>query len=227
MPYCRTISCRYMTISDMKLKKALSALLSVAVLFPAITIAQGQAASTAARQVLPTGPMTATTKSAAAIRASRAAQMNAARGAATAGSAASARSTSVVGYLWTANNAAIPDATVQLRNTVTGQIEFFTQSNAVGEFTFNNVAGGSYVIEYATEQAGSVLALGHPFTVAPGETVATFVRMSNALPALLPDLTGNVAASAIQGAASAGVTAVVTPIAPVVEAPPPPASPIR
>jgi hypothetical protein len=132
-----------------------------------------------------------------------------------------------VGYLWTANNAAIPDATVQLRNTVTGQIEFFTQSNALGEFTFNNVAGGSYVIEYAAEQAGSVLALGHPFTVAPGETVATFVRMSNALPALLPDLTGNVAASAIQGAASAGVTAVVTPIAPVVEAPPPPASPIR
>jgi len=216
-----------MTISDMKLKKALSALLSVAVLFPAVTIAQGQAASTAARQVLPTGPMTATTKSAAAIRASRAAQMNAARGAATAGSAGSARSTSVVGYLWTANNAAIPDATVQLRNTVTGQVEFFTQSNAVGEFTFNNVAGGSYVIEYATDQAGSVLALGHPFTVAPGETVATFVRMSNALPALIPDLTGNVVASAIQTAASAGVTAVVTPIAPVVEAPPPPSSPIR
>ncbi len=153
--------------------------------------------------------------------------MNAARGAATAGSAGSARSTSVVGYLWTANNAAIPDATVQLRNTVTGQVEFFTQSNAVGEFTFNNVAGGSYVIEYATDQAGSVLALGHPFTVAPGETVATFVRMSNALPALIPDLTGNVAASAIQTAASAGVTAVVTPIAPVVEAPPPPSSPIR
>lgn len=215
-----------MTISDMKLKKALSALLSLAVLLPAAVIAQGQAASTVVRQALPTGPMTATTKSAAAIRASRAAQMNAARGAATAG-AASARSTSVVGYLWTANNAAIPDATVQLRNTVTGQVEFFTQSNAVGEFTFNNVAGGSYVIEYASEQAGSVLALGHPFTVAPGETVATFVRMSNALPALIPDLTGNVAASAVQSAASAGVTAVVTPIAPVVEAPPAPSSPIR
>jgi hypothetical protein len=229
MPYCRTSSCRYMTISDMKLKKTLSAALTVAVLSPAITIAQAQApAATVARQVLPTGPMTATTKSAAAIRASRAAQMNAARGAATtAGGAAAARSTSVVGYLWTANNSAIPDATVQLRNTVTGQVEFFTQSNAIGEFTFNNVAGGSYVIEYASEQAGSLLALGHPFTVAPGETVATFVRMSNAIPALIPDLTGNIAASAIQSAASAGVTTIVTPIAPVVDAAPPPSSPVR
>lgn len=227
MPYCRTNSCRYMTISDMKLKKALSALLSVAVLFPAITVAQGQSAATAARQALPTGPMTAATKSAAAIRASRSAQMNAARGAAAAGTTGAARSTSVVGYLWAANNSAIPDATVQLRNTVTGQVEFFTQSNALGGFTFNNVTGGSYVIEYATGNAGSVLALGHPFTVAPGETVATFVRMSNALPALIPDLTGNVVASAIQSAASAGVTAVVTPIAPVVDAAPPPSSAVR
>lgn len=209
-----------MTISDMKLKKTLASALAAVIILPGVLGAQ-------ARPPVPTGPMTATTKSAAAIRASRAAQMNAARGAATGAGAASARSTSVVGYLWTANNSAIPNATVQLRNTVTGQIEFFTQSNAVGEFTFNNVAGGSYVIEYASEQAGSVLALGHPFTVAPGETVATFVRMSNALPIFIPDVTGNVAASVIQSAASAGVTTVVTPIAPVVDAPPAPSSPVR
>lgn len=222
-----------MTISDMKLKKSLASALTLALALPGTVGAQapaqvGTAARAAQQQLpaLPTGPMTATTKSAAAIRASRAAQMNAARGAAT-GAAASARSTSVVGYLWTANNSAIPNATVQLRNTVTGQIDFFTQSNAIGEFTFNNVAGGSYVIEYASEQAGNVLALGHPFTVAPGETVATFVRMSNALPVFLPDVTGNIAASAIQSAASAGVTTVVTPIAPVVEAPPAPSSPVK
>lgn len=220
-----------MTISDMKLKKTLASALTVVALVPGVLGAQAQApvagAARAIPKSLPTGPMTATTKSAAAIRASRAAQMNAARGAATGASAASARSTSVVGYLWTANNSAIPNATVQLRNTVTGQVEFFTQSNAIGEFTFNNVAGGSYVIEYASEQAGSVLALGHPFTVAPGETVATFVRMSNALPIFIPDVTGNVVASAIQSAASAGVTTVVTPIAPVVETPPAPSSPVR
>jgi hypothetical protein len=222
-----------MTIRDMKLKNALVAGVSVAVLLPSIVIAQGQppvttAARGAARQLqVPTGPLTATTKTAAAIRASRAAQMNAARGAGAAAGATSARSTSVVGYLWTANNSAITDATVQLRNTVTGQVELFTQTNAIGEFTFNNVAGGSYVIEYATDQASRILALGHPFTVAPGETVATFVRMSNALPILIPDLAGNVAASAVQAAASAGVTSVVTPIAPVTETPRPPASSVR
>lgn len=222
----------------MKLRKSLVLGLSAVLLTPALPSAQVRppipAAGTAARAVpqqlpvVPTGPMTATTKAASAIRASRAAQRAAASGAASGAGAATARSTSVVGYLWTANNSVIPDATVQLRNTVTGNVELFTQTNALGEFTFNNVAGGSYVIEYATDQAGSAIAaLGHPFTVAPGETVATFVRMSNALPVFIPDVAGNVAASAVQSAASAGVTAVVTPIAPVVEAPPAPTSGVR
>jgi hypothetical protein len=154
--------------------------------------------------------------------------MNAVRGAGTTAGTASARSTSIVGYLWTANNSSIPDATVQLRNTVTGRIELVARTNAAGEFAFNNVAGGSYVIEYASDQVGSAIAaLGHPFTIAPGETVATFVRMSNALPILIPDVAGNVAASAVQAATSVGVTSVITPIAPVVTPPPPPASGVR
>ncbi len=213
-------------------KKYLAASLSLAIVLPVSLTAQVQpAVSTTARAVtqqLPTGPMTATTRAAAAVRASRAAQMDAVRGAGTAAGTASGRSTSIVGYLWTANNSAIPDATVQLRNTLTGRIELVAQTNAAGEFAFNNVAGGSYVIEYASEQAGSALAaLGHPFTVAPGQTVATFVRMSNALPILIPDVAGNIAASVVQAATSAGVTAVVTPIAPVVTPPPPPASSVR
>lgn len=224
-----------MTISDMKFNKALSVALSAAVCLTATATAQvrppvGTAARAVQQQlpVVPTGPMTATTKAAAAVRASRAAQRAAASAGAGTVSATGARSTSVVGYLWTANNSAIPDATVQLRNTVTGQVELFTQTNAMGEFTFNNVAGGSYVIEYASEQASTnLLALGHPFTVAPGETVATFVRLSNALPIIIPDVAGNVAAAAVQSAATAGVTAVVTPIAPVVDTPRPPASGIR
>lgn len=221
----------------MNIRQAAAIAVSVALLSPSGVIAQARPpvppVSSAARALpqvptVPTGPMTATTKTAAAIRSSRAAQRAAASGLTNTAGTAAGRSTSVVGYLWTANNAAIPDATVQLRNTLTGQIEFFTQTDAVGQFTFNNVSGGSYVIEYATDSASRVLALGHPFTIAPGETVATFVRMSNALPIIIPDVAGNVAASAVQSAASAGVTAVITPIAPVVEAPPPPpASSIR
>lgn len=221
----------------MKLKQALPIAVLVATLVPTVLRAQAQVPTTTtarvvAQQAAPTGPMTATTRAAASIRATRAAHMAAARGAAGTGAAASARATSVVGYLWTANNSVVTDATVQLRNTVTGQIEMFTQTNSIGEFTFNNVAGGSYVIEYTTEQGGSLLALGHPFTVAPGETVATFVRMSNALPIIIPDFAGNVAASALQAAASSGITAVVTPLPPVgvpppSPPPPPPTSSVR
>jgi hypothetical protein len=224
-----------MTISDMSPQKLVAvALLGVMSMAPVVVLAQVQpAVGTAARaaqaqlQVVPTGPLTATTKAAAAVRASRMAQANAARGAAGAASAVGARSTSVVGYLWTANNAAITDATVQLRNTVTGQIDMFTRTNSVGEFIFNNVDTGAYVIEYTADSAGGLLALGHPFTVAPGETIATFVRLSGALPAVLPDVAGNVAASALQTVASAGVTTVVTPLAPVEVQPPPPASGVR
>jgi hypothetical protein len=114
---------------------------------------------------------------------------------------------------------------VQLRDTVTGQVEMYTKTNAVGEFLFTDMKGGSYVIEYvgtasetaaasAAGNAGGVLAVGSPFSVAPGETVATFVRTLNNVSIFIPDLASNVAASAVQTAASAGVTAVVTPLAP-------------
>lgn len=213
-----------MTIYDMKSHKFLSACVVLAIASaPALMLAQSPAA---------TGVSRFGTRTAQAVRAARAAQTNATRSAAAATTRAAAgsisKATSVVGYLWTANDTAVGDATVQLRNTVTGQVEALTRTNGVGEFVFSNVDGGSYVVEYAADQAANqLLALGHPFTVAPGQTVATFVRMSNVIPALIPDAVGNVAAAALQGATSAGVTAVVTPIAPVVEQPPAPASGVR
>lgn len=215
-----------------KVRVVVLLVVSVALVSPAAPAVRAQAqapvtsaARAAAQTAAPTGPMTATTRTAAAVRSSRAAHLAASRGATATGAAAGTRATSVVGYLWTANNSVITDATVQLRNTVTGQIEMYTLTNQVGEFTFNNVPAGSFVIEYASEQAGSVLALGHPFTVAPGETVATFVRMSSALPIIIPDFTGNLAASVLQAAASSGIPPIVTPLPPVVEPPPPPPPP--
>lgn len=217
-----------MTIYDMKSHKPLGVLL-------AVLLAAGPAIVVAQQPPVATGVSRFATRTAQAVRAARAAQSNAARAAATATTGAAtnavAKATSVVGYLWTANDTAIGDATVQLRNTVTGQVEALTRTNGIGEFIFSNVDGGSYVVEYveyAADQAASqLLALGHPFTVAPGQTVATFVRMSNVIPALIPDAVSNVAAAAVQGATSAGVTAVVTPIAPVVEQPPAPSSGVR
>lgn len=193
-------------------------------------VGQGAAAAAKAVQAAsPTGPMSAVTKAAAAIRNARAAAA-ASRGVGTTAAGASAsRATAVTGYLWTANNSPISNATVQLRNTVTGQIELSTKTNVAGEFLFTDMKGGSYVIEYVTSageatattaasNAGGVIAVGSPFSVAPGETVATFVRTLNNVPIFIPDLASNVAASAVQTAANAGVTAVVTPLAP--EAPP-------
>jgi len=174
-----------------------------------------------------TGPTSAVTTTASAIRASRAAAM-AGRATQTA-STGVAKSTQIMGYLWTANNGAIPDAAVQIRNTVTNVVEAVTKTNAAGEFVFQNVNPGEFVIEYVTDTAKKgLLALGHPFTVSPGETVATFVRLSNGLPMLLPNelgkLTTNVASQAVTSAATQGVTSFVTPLVQVVPPVIPPTS---
>jgi len=170
---------------------------------------------------IPTGPASAITKAAAAVRASRAAA-EAAKNAGSTAVAGGSRTTAVMGYLWTANNSPISNATVPLRNTVTGQVEAVTKTNELGQFGFSQFKGGSYVIEYtrgvgettaeaAVGNTGSVLAVGSPFTVAPGETVATFVRTLNNVTLFVPDLATNIATQAVQTAANAGVTAIVTP----------------
>jgi hypothetical protein len=213
-----------MTVEYMT-KRFLVAAVCVSVLMGQGTIlAQlGTAVATAARTAAPTGPMSAVTKAATLVRSMRAAA-EASRGVGTAASSGASRASAVTGYLWTANNSPIQNATVQLRSTVTGNVEMYTKTNAVGEFLFSDMKGGSYVIEYvssasetavasAASNAGGVIAVGSPFTVAPGETVATFVRSINNVPMFLPDLASNVAQSAVQTAAQAGVTAVVTPLA--------------
>lgn len=210
-----------MTIHDMKGRFALVAILASLAVLPSGVEAQGTAAASAAAKLArpaATGPASALTKAAEAIRASRAAAM-AGRATQTAASGLS-KSTQIMGYLWTANNGAITDASVQIRDTVTNVVEAVTKTNAAGEFVFQNVNPGEYVIEYVTDTSKKLLALGHPFTVSPGETVATFVRLSNGLPMLLPNELGNlsssVASQAVTSAAAQGVTAVATPLVQVV-----------
>src|SRR5436190_46438 len=120
----------------MTLRYMRSKLLSYALTFavaaaPALVSAQaGQAAAAAAKaaqSAAPTGPMSAMTKAAAAVRASRAAA-TASRAGAAAGAGAG-KSTAVMGYLWTANNSPISNATIQLRNTVTNQVEIVSKTN--------------------------------------------------------------------------------------------------
>ena len=207
-----------MTIDDMKRRKALAAVLAGLTLMPFGIHAQVPAA---------TGPVSALTKAASAVRASRAAAL--AGRAAQSTSAGLSTSTQIMGYLRTANNGAIPEASVQIRNTVTNVVEAVTKTNTAGEFVFQNVNPGEYMIEYVTDSAKhTLLALGHPFTVSPGETVATFVRLSNGLPMLLPNqlgnLASNVAGQAVTSAATQGITAIVTPLIQIVPPVIPPTS---
>lgn len=209
-----------MTIHDMKCRLALVAIVASISLVPVSIRAQGGAVAAATTKLatpLATGPASALTKAASAIRASRAAAM-AGRAAASDGLS---KSTQIMGYLWTANNGALTQASVQIRNTVTNTVEAVTQTNAAGEFVFQNVNPGEYMIEYVSDSVKKTLmALGHPFTVSPGETVATFVRLSNGLPMLLPNelgkLASNAASQAITSAASQAITAIATPLVQIV-----------
>jgi hypothetical protein len=117
--------------------------------------------------------------------------------------------TSVTGCAWTTTNDPVPDATVRLRNLLSGRIEASTVTNASGEFVFGDVEGGTYVVELLGK-SGRVVALGAPFTVAPGEMVATFVRLGPSAP-WLTGVLSNAAAAAVSTAAGIGVTAVTRP----------------
>jgi hypothetical protein len=88
---------------------------------------------------------------------------------------------------------------------VTGRIEAVTAANESGRFSFPGVEGGTYVIELA-DQMGKVLALGNVFTVAAGETVTTFLRLSTKVP-WFRGFFGNAASAVAATASATGVTA--------------------
>jgi hypothetical protein len=112
----------------------------------------------------------------------------------------------ILGTVWDAQNQPLPDAQVRLRNLTTGTSEATTRASQVGQFTFQTVEGGNYVLELVNE-GGRVIAVGQMFSVAPGETVATFIRLGAKLP-WFAGFFNNAAASAVSTAAGIGVTAV-------------------
>lgn len=116
------------------------------------------------------------------------------------------RSASVMGAAWNADNSPLKGARLQLRNVLTGQIEASAVANDAGQFTFDGVEGGTYVVELVNDSR-KVLAIGHPFSISPGETVATFVRLSTRAP-WVQGFFSNAAAAAISTAASEGITAI-------------------
>lgn len=115
------------------------------------------------------------------------------------------RATSIRGAAWNADNSPVPNARLRLRDVATGRIAATTVGNDVGQFRFDDIEGGSYVIELVSD-AGKILTVGHTFVVAPGETVATFVRLGARVP-WFDGFFANAASAVAASAASLGVTA--------------------
>lgn len=126
------------------------------------------------------------------------------------------RAVSIHGGAWHADNTPVPGARLRLRNVITGRIEATAVANENGEFAFTGIAAGTYLIEMVAEH-GKVLAVGHTFTVAPGETIATFVRLGPKV-RWFNGLFGNASLMVAASAATVGVMAVspetITPISP-------------
>jgi hypothetical protein len=119
---------------------------------------------------------------------------------------ASSGSTSVLGAAWKMDNTPIPGARVQLRNVISGKVEATSVADQAGQFTFTRIEGGTYVVELIGEH-GKILTVGHAFVIAPGETVATFVRLGTKVP-WFTDFFSNAASAVASTAASQGITAI-------------------
>jgi hypothetical protein len=115
-------------------------------------------------------------------------------------------SSKVLGVVWNADSSPVPNARVRLRNLQTGRVDATGVANQAGQFTFENLENGSYVIEFVDE-GGRIRALGQSFRIDNGETIATFVRLAARQP-WFAGFFDNAAAAAITAASSAGVTAV-------------------
>ena len=71
--------------------------------------------------------------------------------------------------------------------------------------SFNGIESGSYFVELVGEN-GKILAIGDAFTVAPGDSVATFVRLGTKVP-WFNGVFRNAASAVSAPAASIGITA--------------------
>jgi hypothetical protein len=112
----------------------------------------------------------------------------------------------VVGTAWKADSTPLPHARVRLRDVTTGRGVAITNTNAKGEFRFERVEPGAYVVELLSDR-DAVLAIGELFGLRPDDTIATAVRLS-ARTTWFDGFFGNAAAAAIAAASSLGITAV-------------------
>ena len=123
------------------------------------------------------------------------------------------RATLIIGTAWAADNTPIKQAHLQLRNVISGRVEAKTVANDAGQFTFDNVESGNYVVELVNA-SGKIQVVGQVFSIAPGETVATFIRLGTKVP-WFTNFFGNTVSAVSASAASEGITAIAPVVRPV------------
>ena len=97
---------------------------------------------------------------------------------------------------------------MRLRTLHSGRVEATTVGTEVGHFTFNQIEGGTYMVELVDDN-GKVVAVGQTFRVEAGDTIATFIRLA-APQSWYSGVFGNTAAAVLAAASSAGLTAIGT-----------------
>ena len=111
----------------------------------------------------------------------------------------------IQGVAWAADNSPLRFAKIRLRNVVNGRIQAGAIADADGRFVFKEMPPGAYLVELVNDD-GRVLAVGHTFSLADGETVATFVRLPQKAP-WFHGFFSNAAALVAVAAATTGITA--------------------
>jgi hypothetical protein len=78
----------------------------------------------------------------------------------------------VVGFAWREDDTPLEHPQLRIRDLKDGQVSARTTGTALGEFRFEGLAGGLFLIELV-DADDHVLAVGQPLAVLAGETVGT------------------------------------------------------
>ena len=112
----------------------------------------------------------------------------------------------VAGAVKDGNDEPVPGSHLRLRDLAAGRIVATTRADQNGQFRFAGVSAGSYLVELVDDR-GNVRAVGQTFTLGPGDTIATLVRVGGE-PRWYHGFFTNAALTAVSSAATLGVTAV-------------------
>ncbi|MFL6280559.1 MAG: carboxypeptidase-like regulatory domain-containing protein [Vicinamibacterales bacterium] len=119
----------------------------------------------------------------------------------------------VRGVVWNTDNSPVANARVRLRNLDSGRVVSTNEASGIGQFVFEAVARGSYLVELVSDN-GKVVAVGPSFRVGPRETVSTIVRLPSRR-SWYASMFSNAAAGVIAAASSVGLTAIGTDARPI------------